>query len=493
MRFPAKPQKKSSSVSKDSQTTESPSLLEGDGGIETDNVADLQVTGESSSVAVLEKPKVKKAPAKKTTAKKATAKKAPAKKAPAKKSTSKKKVTFLFEGVTAEGVKTKGKQLATTELAAHEALLKNGITVTKIRRKVSILQYEITKKKVKPQIVSDFSRQLAVYIDARVSLPVALELLNGETPTGPFKKILQTVSTGVRSGRQFSDLLAEHAEAFPTFYCGIIHSAELTSNLPAALVQLADYMDRDAKVVKKVVSALIYPAMVALMGIAVAIVSVTYVLPQLQKLFQSLHAKLPLITRVLLGGAKAMQAGGPYIALLALAAFVAWLILRRTAKGQFLLSRLILRVPIVGKILRLALLERITRVLSTTLHAGVPLPEALDVAASATKNVVYRNAVLKLRERILAGISVSEAMTRSSIWPNTLRQLVMVGETSGSLDQQLGIAGEVMSHDLDTKIGRALAMIEPAIMTATGAFAAFISIALVSSMYGMYSQVQVPH
>jgi len=410
-----------------------------------------------------------------------------------KKPPAKKKISFTYKALDPSGKDVKGKQLATSQLRAHQALLDKGFTVLKIDVTKSILQYEFTKKKVKPQLVGDFSRQLAVYIDARVALPMALELIAGETPPGPFKVILDKLTSGVRSGRQFSELLGEYPEAFPTFYVGIIRSAELTSNLPAALRQLADYLDHDAKVMKKIISALIYPTMVMVMGVVVAVVAVLYVLPALEGLFRSLHAKLPLITKVLLDLAYFVQTMGPFVVAGCAIVFVMWLMARRTPPGKLILSRMVLKVPVVQGILRLSSLERITRVLSATLHAGVTLPEALDVAASATKNVVYKNAINDVREKILAGVSVTEAMSRNAIWPNSLRQLVLVGETSGALDRQLEVAGDIMYHDLDTKTSRALAMLEPAIMTLTGGFAAFVSIALVSTMYGMYSQVQVVH
>src|SRR5580698_5840634 len=215
---------------------------------------------------------------------------------------SKEKTLFKFKYTALDdsGKRVTGTELATSAGAAHVALLARGLQPTEVEAKSSLAKFEITKKKVPRQDVMNFTRQLAVFMRAGIPIMEALEVIVEETQNKMLKAILSEMVDSLRAGDTFAASAAAHPEAFPSFYVGILESAELTGNLDNVLNQLADYIDRDAKARGKVTAALIYPAVVAAMSVVTVLVLAVFVMPRFEVFFASLHAKLPLVTRMLL-------------------------------------------------------------------------------------------------------------------------------------------------------------------------------------------------
>lgn len=358
------------------------------------------------------------------------------------------------------------------------------------RRKKSILQFEITKKRVPRKELMHFSRQLAVFIKAGIPILDALETIESETGNKYFRQILGDMIASLRSGSTFAAAAREHAEAFPPYYVGILESAELTGRLDSVLAQLSEYIERDVEARQKLTSALTYPAVIGFVATIVVIVLVTFVLPRFKAIFDELHGKLPLPTRILLAVSGFLS--GNYIwILLGLLLFVLTLYFgARTGRGRSLRDRFLLRTPVLGDLIRHVVLERFCRILSSMMTAGVPLPEAMRVTNGAVSNAVFKAGLDDARDAMMRGEGLATPLADTGLFPASAKQMFRVGEDTGTLDQQLETAAVYFHRELEYKIKRFTALFEPAIIVMMGLIVGFVAISLVTAMYGIFNQVQ---
>jgi type IV pilus assembly protein PilC len=289
----------------------------------------------------------------------------------------------------------------------------------------------------------------------------------------------------LRGGATFADAAAAHPEAFPAYYLGVLKSAELTGNLDTTIDQLTAYIDRDLQARSKVVSALVYPAVV--LGLAVVTVGVlaVVVLPQFRKLFQDLGSKLPIATRILLGftGFITDMWFVPVGLVMVAVLLAVWMAI--TPSGKRAKDRLVLRLPFIGEIVRYSILERFCLILSTMTKAGVPLPEAMAVTTQSTSNTLFRSKLEVARGNMVSGQGLARPLIETGLFPGAARQMMTVGEETGTLDDQLATASIFFNRELEVKIRRFTSMFEPLTILFVGATVGFVAIALVSAMYGV--------
>lgn len=352
----------------------------------------------------------------------------------------------------------------------------------------SILQFELTAKKVPRKDLMHFSRQLAVFIKAGIPIIDALEVITEEMGNKTFKVILDSVIQDLQAGDTFAGAASRHPQAFPSFYLGILESAELTGHLDDVLVQLSGYIDRDLVARGKIKSAMTYPLVIMAMSVVVVIILVAFVLPRFEVFFRDLHAKLPLPTRMLLSLSGFLTdwwfffAGGGLAVVLGLVAGL------RTDRGKAMRDRIALKTPVVGDLITHVILERFCRILSSMMAAGVPLPDALRVTTNATNNAVYTQGLEHAREAMMRGEGLSTPLAETGLFPPSARQMFRVGESTGTLDQQLDTAATYFERELDYKITRFTNLFEPAVLIFVGLIVGFVAIALVSAMYGIFNQ-----
>jgi type IV pilus assembly protein PilC len=358
------------------------------------------------------------------------------------------------------------------------------------KKRKSVLQVELTKKKVPRKELMHFSRQLAVFIKAGIPILDALEAIHEEMGHKFFREIVEEMVESLRGGSTFADAAGVHGDAFPAYYLGILRSAEMTGKLDVVLVQLSDYIERDVEARRKVKSALTYPAVIAAMSVVVVIVLVGFVLPRFEKFFEGLNVELPLPTRTLLAVSGFLGAWW-WLILLGVAVVVTSLVATmRTTRGKILRDRTMLRLPVLGDLMEHVVLERFCRILSSMMRAGVPLPEALAVTADATSNHVYRQGLAEVREAMMRGEGLAGPLSASGLFPPSAKQMFKVGESTGTLDTQLETAAVYFERELDYKITRFTNLFEPVVIVGMGVVVGFVAVALVSAMYGIFSQSQ---
>jgi type IV pilus assembly protein PilC len=397
---------------------------------------------------------------------------------------------FHFEALDASGAKVSGVETATTSGAAHLALLERGFQPLAVTEKKSVLKLEITKKKVPRKEIMHFSRQLGVFMKAGIPIMEALEVIEQETTEKLFKKILHEMIEDLRAGDTFAAAASSHPQAFPSFYVGILESAELTGNLDTVLNQLADYIERDVEARSTLTSAMIYPAVVALMAVVVVVVLATFVMPRFVVFFKSLHAKLPLPTRMLLSGTSFISSFWFVLVGLLIFTVGGFIAMRRSPKGRAVLDSILLKIPVLGLLVQAAVLERICRVLSSMIRAGVDLPQAMAVTADASNNSVYRKGIGQIRDEMMEGQGLAEPLARTGLFPGAAQQMFRVGEETGTLDTQLETAAAYYHRELEVRVKHFTSLFEPAVIIFMGVVVGFVAVALVSAMYGIYSQVK---
>ncbi len=399
-------------------------------------------------------------------------------------------VKYSYKALDGTGKTVSGVEIAASTGAAHIALIGRGFQPLEVKEQKSLLKLEITKKKVPKKDVMNFSRQLAVFMRAGIPIMEALEVITEETQNKLLKNILGDMVDSLQAGDTFAAAAAAHPEAFPNYYVGILESAELTGNLDKVLNQLADYIDRDTKARGKITAALIYPAVVACMSVVTVGVLALFVLPRFVVFFKSFNAKLPLPTRMMMAMSGFITKWWYVILAVMVMAIVGYIMMRRSEKGKARLDAIILKLPVVGDLTQTAILERVCRILSSLLKAGVDLPRSMAVTAESANNSIYRTALEGIRIEMMEGQGLAAPIARTGLFPGAAQQMFRVGEETGTLDQQLEVAAEYYSRELETKVDRATALFEPAIIIFMGVIVGFVAVALISAMYGIYSQVK---
>jgi type IV pilus assembly protein PilC len=398
---------------------------------------------------------------------------------------------YRYKALDESGKQVSGTESAASTGAAHVALLARGLQPLEVGAKKNLMKFEITKKKVPRKDLTNFTRQLAVFMRAGIPIMEALEVITEETQNKILKLVLLEMVDSLRAGDTFAAAAAIHPEAFPNFYVGILESAELTGNLDTVLNQLADYIDRDSKARAKVTAALIYPSVVACMSVVTVLVLAVFVMPRFEVFFKSLNAKLPLMTRLLLSSTSFMGKDWYFELAFVIIVVGGFMTMRRTDKGRDLLDSLMLKLPVVGDLTETAIIERVCRVLASMLRAGVDLPRSMAVTAESANNAVYKKALEGVREAMMQGQGLSGPINQTELFPAAARQMFRVGEETGTLDQQLEVAAAYYNRELETKLERATALFEPAIIIFMGVVVGFVAVALISAMYGIYNQVKV--
>jgi type IV pilus assembly protein PilC len=400
-------------------------------------------------------------------------------------------IDYHYKAFDESGNQVSGTESAASTGAAHVALLARGLQPLEVGDRRSIMKFEITQKKVPRKDLTNFTRQLAVFMRAGIPIMEALEVITEETQNKILKVVLLEMVDSLRAGDTFAAAASVHPEAFPNFYVGILESAELTGNLDVVLNQLADYIDRDTKARGKVTAALIYPSVVACMSVVTVLVLAVFVMPRFEVFFASLHAKLPLMTRLLLSTTSFI--GKDWYLELGLVVVIVggFMAMRRSDKGRDILDSMMLKLPVVGDLTETAIIERVCRVLASMLRAGVDLPRSMAVTAESSNNAVYKKALEGVREAMMQGQGLSGPINLTQLFPAAARQMFRVGEETGTLDQQLEVAAAYYNRELETKLERATALFEPAIIIFMGVVVGFVAVALISAMYGIYNQVHV--
>ncbi|MDX6229599.1 MAG: type pilus assembly protein PilC [Frankiales bacterium] len=343
-------------------------------------------------------------------------------------------------------------------------------------------------KKVKTKELMQFSRQMAAFVRSGVPILDGLALLQEDVTNPTLLRTLAGIASALQNGESFSSALDAYPKVFPLSYRAMVRSAELTGQLDTVLERVGAYLERDVEAKGKIKSASIYPALVAVLAFGVTILLTTFVLPKFTVFFASFHAKLPWATRALINTSNFLTHWGLVLIaiLVVLVAVFVWML--RRPRTRHWLDRRVLRLPVFGPLLRYALVERFCRILGSMTEAGIPLAEAMAVAGKAMNNLYVANILDVAREGMMRGDGVARSLGATTLFPAVATQMLRVGEDTGSLDEQLGMAAHYYEREVDDRLKRLTSLFEPLILIAVGLVVGFVAIALVSAMYGIFKQ-----
>jgi type IV pilus assembly protein PilC len=387
----------------------------------------------------------------------------------------------------------KGKVDAPSEQVALDLLNFGGLKILSMKEAKPLLNWEKVRAagyKIGSKEVVMFSRQLALMIESGFDITASLDLLENQIASRPLKKAVGEIAADIRNGMKPSQAFAKHPMAFSTLYCRTIAVAEETGNLEKALRQMADHIEKNANAGKKVKGALIYPAMVGILAIGVIAVMVLFVVPSFKNLYDQLGADVPIAARMLLSATNFLRAWGPWMLLMALILGITYFALTRSEQGKYQRDRVMLRLPLMGKIILLSELSRVAATISTLFKAGVPLPEVMTLAAASCENRFVGRALTDVRQEMLQGQGLAKPMSQNPIFPPLMVQMASVGENTGSLDTTMDTVAQSYDMDAQDRAAAMTGMITPVTGIVMGGLVAFLAVALVSTMYGMMGAIE---
>jgi type IV pilus assembly protein PilC len=387
----------------------------------------------------------------------------------------KREVPFAWEGRDKRGQRIKGRSLAPDEGALRIELRRQGIAPSKIRKQSQGLK----GGKVNAGDIAVFSRQLATMLASGIPMVQAFEIVGSGSDKPALQKLILDIKADVESGTSLHEALGKHPLYFDDLFVNLVEAGEQAGALETLLDKIATYKEKTEAMKKKVKKALFYPAAVLVVAFIVTIVLLIFVIPQFQKLFQGFGANLPAFTQMVINLSYLVQHKGIYLAVVLGAAI--WVFLyfkKRSRKMREVLDRIMLKVPIIGPILNKAAIARYARTLATMFAAGVPLVEALESVAGATGNIVYEDAVMKMKDEVATGQRLQRAMEARGIFPNMVVQMIAVGEEAGSLDTMAGKVATFYEAEVDNAVDSMSSLLEPLIMVILGVLVGGLVVAM---------------
>ena len=334
-----------------------------------------------------------------------------------------------------------------------------------------------------------FSRQLSTFIKVGVPITDAIRLLQTASGSGAFRAALEDICEDLDAGEAFSTSIQHHPNVFNQLYVDMVRAAEYSGTLDRVLAQVASYLQRQDTAIKKLRSAMIYPAVILVLAMAVCTILIVFVLPNFVAIFHEFKAQLPLPTRILLSAGVFAQTWRLEIVIGLFAIIVAILLFMQSRAGRIFWDYGLLRLPVLGSIVNYGIIERFTRTLATMLRAGIPISQTFDVAIAASGNIKYRRRLESVKQRMITGDGFSAPLEATGLFAPMMIRMVRVGEETGTLDSSLEQIADFLSEEMDYKVRNMIALMEPALVIAVGGAVGFVAVSVILPMYGLLKTV----
>jgi type IV pilus assembly protein PilC len=399
--------------------------------------------------------------------------------------------TFLYtwEGTDKKGSRMTGETRATNVAMARADLRRQGVNPLKIKKKATSI-FSNRKKAIKSGDIAVFSRQLATMMAAGVPLVQAFDIVGRGHENPSMQELILTIKGDVEGGTSLADSLKKHPLYFDELFVNLVRAGEHAGVLEDLLHKIATYKEKTESIKGKIKKAMFYPAAVVSVAIIVTAIIMIFVIPQFEGLFKSFGSDLPAFTKLVVVISHFVQSWWWAIMLgFILAAYLFIYIWRRSRPFRQTVDRILLKTPVIGVILNKSAIARFSRTLSTMSAAGVPLVEALESVAGATGNVVYGDAVLRMREDVATGQSLQLAIKQRNLFPNMVIQMVSIGEESGSLDEMLAKVADFFEEEVDNAVDAMSSLLEPLIMVILGTLIGGLVIAMYLPIFKMGSAI----
>jgi type IV pilus assembly protein PilC len=375
---------------------------------------------------------------------------------------------FVWKGTDKRGQTMGGETLAKNANLLKAELRRQGITPTVVKAKPKPL-FGKAGKAITARDVTIFSRQIATMMQSGVPMVTAFEIISGGQNNPRMKEMLDGIRAAIEGGSTLHEALGLYPLYFDELYRNLVKAGEGAGVLDTVLDTIATYKENTEALKAKIKKALFYPAIIIAVAIGVSAILLIFVVPQFQNVFKSFGADLPAFTLMLIAASDFMVAYWWMVLGVAVAAgFAVIQAKKRSTSFAHLLDRLILKVPVVGEIIKNSAIARFARTTATTFKAGVPLVEALETVAGATGNVVYGNAVKRVRDDVSVGYQLNVAMRQTNVFPHMVLQMTAIGEEAGALDTMLFKVAEFYEQEVNNAVDTLSSLIEPFVMIIIG-------------------------
>ena len=398
--------------------------------------------------------------------------------------------SFVWSGKTRTGQAQEGVLLADSRDAAVSALRRQNISVTSIRekgRQVRILPR--LARGIAQKRIAIFTRQFSVMLDAGLPLVQCLEILGEQEDNPVFAQVIDKVRTDVESGSSLAEAMRKHPKAFDNLFVNMIAAGEAGGILDIILQRLATYIEKVVKLKNQVKSALIYPVAVIVIAVFVVWIILWKVIPVFEQLLTGVGGELPFITAVVVGASNFLGRYTIWIALILVLAGIAINRYYKTYRGRRVIDGFLLKIPIIGMLLRKIAVARFCQTLATLTSSGVPILDGLEITAKTSGNAIIEDAVMAVRKAVEEGKTIAEPLGETKIFPRMVVQMIHVGEQTGALDQMLQKIAEFYEEEVDTAVNGLTKLIEPLLIVVLGAIIGTIVAAMYLPLYSILSEL----
>jgi len=378
---------------------------------------------------------------------------------------------YTWKGKTRHGTVTKGVMEAADEEAVMAALRGQMLTPISVKAKPKDISEYIgfLKQKIVTKDLVIFTRQFATMIDAGLPLVQCLKILGDQQDNPTFKKVIEEIRSDVEQGSTFADALFKHPDPFDALFCNLVAAGEVGGILDTILNRLAAYLEKADKLARKVKGAMVYPATVTVVAIAVVVMLLVKVIPTFEKMFADFGGELPGPTQVVVTISNFMQ---EWIALILGGIFLSGMAFFRARKVSYKFRKatdaMFLKAPIFGSLLRKVAVARFTRTLGTMISSGVPILDGLDIVSKTAGNVIIEEALQDVRSAIAEGRTIAEPLAESGVFPGMVVQMIAVGEETGAMEVMLSKIADFYDDEVDAAVDAVTAMLEPLMMVGLG-------------------------
>lgn len=397
---------------------------------------------------------------------------------------------YTYKGTNQAGANVAGERTATSKAELQNALRRERINVSKVSEKGREFNIPTFGGGVDSKELAVFTRQFSVMIDAGLPLVQCLEILAGQQENKTFQKILTGVRTSVESGTTLAAAMKQYEKVFDPLYYNMVEAGETGGILDTILQRLSSYIEKNVKLKRAVQSAMIYPA--AVMGIAAAVITLLLwkVVPIFTTLFNGLGVDLPLPTRIVIGLSHFVgSVYGLLILVFVIGSGVAVKFWYGTPQGRFALDTIILRLPLIGILLRKIAVARFTRTLGTLISSGVPILEGLDITARTSGNAVVEKAISQTRKAVEAGRSLVDPLKETDVFPGMVTQMIGVGEQTGAMDAMLQKIADFYEDEVDAAVKDLLTAMEPLMIVFLGIVVGGIVISMYMPLFSLIGKL----
>jgi len=399
----------------------------------------------------------------------------------------KKETQFLWEGKDKRGHKVRGKSLAVNEAALRADLRRQGVAATRVKTQSKTFNLG---GKVTDGDIAVFSRQLATMMSAGIPMVQAFEIIGNGHEKPAMQKLVLDVKANIEGGSTLHESLAKFPLYFDALFVNLVEAGEQAGALETLLDKIANYKEKTEALKKKIKKAMFYPIAVLCVAVIVSIILLIFVIPQFESLFKGFGADLPAFTQMVVNLSRFVQHQGWWLAcVIGGSGYAFFYFLKRSRPMQLALDRILLKFPIIGPILIKAAIARFARTLSTMFAAGVPLVEAMSSVAGATGNIVYEEAVMRMKDEVATGQRLQRAMENTGLFPNMVIQMIAVGEESGALDTMSAKVAEFYEAEVDNAVDSMSSLLEPLIMAVLGVLVGGMVIAMYLPIFKLGSVV----